>query len=148
MPKGKNTLTTASKYVLSLKTGLTKTFDGIFFIGNLKYFTMMQSSKEIIHKKHKRKNYIKSSWVVIMQMCPCDCGTNPVTPLLSFPMGVLSQEEMVNLPHMHPFPEKDFLLPRPPSVPRVHSHEYAFSYLFPSQEKSIAQEDNLTRHAR
>ena len=95
MPKGKNTLTIASKYVLPQNWLNNKTFDGIFSIGNWKYFTMMQSSKEIIHKKHKRKNNIKSSWVAIMQMCPCDCGTDPVTPLLSFPMGVLSQEQMV-----------------------------------------------------
>lgn len=56
-------LTIASKYVLNLKTGLTikllMVLKYFFSVGNLKYFTMMQSSKEIIRKKHKRKNNIK-----------------------------------------------------------------------------------------
>ena len=58
MSKGKNTLLkNASKYILNLKIGLTinKTFEDVFYVGNLKHFIMIQHSKEIIQKKHKRK---------------------------------------------------------------------------------------------
>lgn len=53
-------LKNASKNILNLQIVLTinKTFEDIFYVGNLKHFIMTQNSKEIIQKIQGEKNEI------------------------------------------------------------------------------------------
>lgn len=57
---------------------------------------VMQSSEEITQKKLQRKNNRKSSRVIFMLRCSSVrlCESDPATPLLYFPVVVLSQEQM------------------------------------------------------
>lgn len=98
----------ASKSILNLKIGLAIniTFEDVFYVENLKLFIRYIFAKFWRNLKEKiiwNHHELSSCWCVHLW----DCGSDPVTPLLSCPVAVLSQEQMPSLPHMHSFNGKD-----------------------------------------
>lgn len=83
----------------------------------------------------------------VMLLCLCGCGTDPGTPLLSFPMVVPSQEHDPAC-HIHSSAGKIRHFPRPPSGPKCTPTRTCLVISSQNRKQTVAQECNPMRHDR